>query len=222
MIQGVALAGLCAFLLLPSPVVAADLPIGRSFQKKTGARPAVVANPATKLAIESSTQPQILDQPPDTGVVQKHLACVSNYGGICKNTNAFFVCRGSTVAEMAKTVCTIHTETGVQFFPSEGKSISSVGGGKCGQSVIEIMCRNMPADSKVEWHFDNCQGQKQHICQFPRGRYFDCGVTPDQIAKSYCTKDGVTGPYQIFKFLEKNGHQCGYAAFAVGCHVPAS
>jgi hypothetical protein len=89
----------------------------------------------------------------------------------------------------------------------------------CG--VLNITCHDMPADSNVQWHSDNCVGQDQRTCP-GKTRFFGCGTSAETVAKSYCTQDGVTAPYQIFKYSDRSGNQCGYAAFMVGCHVPAN
>jgi hypothetical protein len=155
---------------------------------------------------------------------QPHIACFTNYGQICPghNVDVFVHCR-SDMNAAAKAACAIRSETGVQYFDASVETNPNWvgGGGYCGWRAFKVTCRNLPNDSKVEWHFDNCQGADQRNC--PRNtRFFDCAVPPVQIAQSYCTKDGVTAPYQIFKYYDRGGGDCGYAGFVVGCHVPAS
>ena len=158
------------------------------------------------------------------GADQKHLACISDYGirSLCKNTNVFFHCRANlTRAQMGNAVCHIRSETGVQYYPSEVKPGRAESGGMCGARIADIYCRNMPDDSNVRWHVNNCVGEDQRNCP-PNTKFFECGVSAEGIARSYCTKDGLTTPYQVFKYSDRPGGRCGYAAFVVGCHFPAN
>jgi hypothetical protein len=176
---------------------------------------------ATASAAASSTAS---DQPINTGLGQRHRLCVTQSGGSCNKTNAFFVCGELTVAQMANAICAIRTESGTQFFPSEAKVVESYGGGRCGVAVVDVICSNMPADSKVEWHYKGCIGQRPESCRTRNkdAYHFGCGATERDIAKTFCTKDGVTAPYQIFPYSVWPGNRCGYAIYAVGCHVPKS
>jgi hypothetical protein len=157
---------------------------------------------------------------------QKHSACIQQYGNICPGgqTDVFIHCRTNlTQSQMGNYVCGIHSQTGTQYFPAEIKAGPGGPGGFCGYRILDIYCHKMPDDSKVEWHYDNCQGSGQGSAACPGNhRFFTCETPVEQIAASYCKKDGIVAPYQIFKYYDKPGGKCGFAGFMVGCHVPAS
>jgi hypothetical protein len=157
---------------------------------------------------------------------QRYRACVGQIGinpgdANCPNTNALFHC-GTSPAQIGNAICSVYTDRGVQRFASDVKKISDVGGGQCGISIFDVICHDIPSDSVVQWHYDNCMsgGNNQCASVRPNTRWFACGPVRN-IALSYCTNDGLTGPYQVFMYFDVPGAQCGVSSYAAGCHVPA-
>ena len=131
-----------------------------------------------------------------------------DFSGPCNNQEGAryagrFLC-GTSIDNMARQMCDIHTPTGVISVPYDKPVVvRNTGGGECGYTGIKITC-HVPEPA---------------LMRIDRGDVVPCGQEMIGAARAYCKRaNRSASSVTVFPRTQQSGGRCGWTTVSMLCY----